>query len=1106
MYHIRNLVHCIFEYIAFLLCRLLFGIRTVRSMGRFADKVSRIISASILLYYKSGGRCLTRGQIRMARDFNLTGTATVPDDVQIAREALYVAPPGHPDRAMRLDILAFHLGERYVRVGATADFEEAREHAQETVKLITPDDSNRAKYLHTLAVILVYGYQASGTIGDLEEAIRLTQDSVISASNVPGIHAKSLSHLALCYYHRFKHLHLVNDIDEAIRFARAAIDQHPAANHQVLRSHCNLADLLFHRYFFNKELTTLNEALSAGNRAIEGGPDGHVYYAVQLRRLGQLYHERYQMEGKIQDIDLAAQILQDALEQTQTTHPDHSSAQYYFGLVFLDRFRRTGRSEDLEAALQTTSSALYGTPHGHEEKPARTASLGAVYHEQFHRSGKVQVLETAIQLYQTSVKICPHSHLQRAQYLHNLGKGHMDWYKSQKTTSNLEIAIRLVEEAARLTLANDIFYSSRMETLGHLHKEMFFATRSNVDLNKAFEMYRKAAEGTPTNHPDRAHRLRLLGLEHRDRYKEKGSTDDFDKTIELFQDALRSSSSIVRDRIAAGKDLVTILAEAHTWESAAEAACAVSDLISLLTSFPLKGEDKRFLVSDFAGFASDAAAIALNARRSPVEAIQLLELVRGVIAGSLAGLNCDLWSLNHSHPELAARFISLRDKVDLRSKPGLIQRPSRSEYSRPSQPMSTRETRATQSYGAAQDLERIISEIRSCPGFQDFQRPVTELAIKKAATCGPIVVINISDYRCDAIIIQEHSVQVMPLLALKKVDIEDKVRASELGNLRTLQWLWYTIVGPVLDALAFKPMGPSTTEWPHMWWMPTDQLCQFPLHAAGVYATHQSTNRITESAMDRVISSYSSSTKLMLQHRANNISESFESNKAVLIAMENTLGKARLPFAKLEIAQIQTLCESMKLEIVQTCSLREQLMSDLMESCKIFHFAGHGHADPSDAFDSHLCIGDEHLMERLTVADLWKLNLGARPPLLAYLSACSTGRTHDGRSVEERLDLINAFQVAGFRNVIGTLWEVRDEDCVDIARMTYECMGEKQLTDASVSQGLHHATREMRNRWLRDLPIPKGRLQRDAKLDTSDVGIIQQTANLPWVSYVHYGG
>src|SRR5204862_4726976 len=131
---------------------------------------------------------------------------------------------------------------------------------------------------------------------------------------------------------------------------------------------------------------------------------------------------------------------------------------------------------------------------------------------------------------------------------------------------------------------------------------------------------------------------------------------------------------------------------------------------------------------------------------------------------------------------------------------------------------------------------------------------------------------------------------------------------------------------------------------------------------------------------------------------------------------------------------------------------------DHLPNCKIFHFAGHGLTDNVDP--SHSCLLLEE-NDRLTVAILLEMNLRERSPFLAYLSACGTGQIKDERFVDESIHLISACQLAGFRHVIGTLWEVNDEACVDISRSVDEEVRRRSIADESVGGGPHIATSEL---------------------------------------------
>ncbi|KAK2051308.1 hypothetical protein LY76DRAFT_528824, partial [Colletotrichum caudatum] len=116
-----------------------------------------------------------------------------------------------------------------------------------------------------------------------------------------------------------------------------------------------------------------------------------------------------------------------------------------------------------------------------------------------------------------------------------------------------------------------------------------------------------------------------------------------------------------------------------------------------------------------------------------------------------------------------------------------------------------------------------------------------------------------------------------------------------------------------------------------------------------------------------------------------------------------------------------------------------------------------------------------------------------------------TGRVQDKDSTDESIHLTSAFQLAGFRHVIGTLWEVDDELCVEMARLTYEFLGTNGVSDESVSMGLHYATKTLRDRWVtRQTGIETTDSNREEKRDLVLHVDAKQERPL-WVPYVHFG-
>lgn len=636
-----------------------------------------------------------------------------------------------------------------------------------------------------------------------------------------------------------------------------------------------------------------------------------------------------------------------------------------------------------------------------------------------------------------------------------------------------------------------------------------------ADLEEALQIARQAVNATPEGHPDRAERLKQLGAGLIKRFRRTRAVADLKEAIVHFQSALCQANAPTTTRIQAGHAALLGCTITSDWQRAYEVSNTAVPLIPKVTLRSLENSDKQHVLRQFVGLASDAAAVALQAGKGALVALRFLEQGRGVLATSLQDMRTDILSLRERHPELAARFVRLRDELDL---PLTRDFPIQDAKYQPPQPVQ-----ASKRYDAGNELDKLVLEIRERPGFEDFLTSPGEGEMRAAARFGPIIVINVSKYRCDAILIEEHRVRFLTLPCLHKKDIE-KMQRGDLGTLTVLEWLWDVAAKPILDTLGFT-QPPTHHDWPRIWWIPTGPLIKFPLHAAGHH-----TGRSAETVMDRVISSYSPSVKTITHGRRGRVTSS-TSGQALLVAMQDTPEYSRLPFAAEEVDMLRGLCRAMALDPIEPRRCKQDVTSHLL-NCKIFHFAGHGYTDPGDPSQSHLLLEDWK-SDPLTVGTLLDTNLRERSPFLAYLSACGTGQIKDEKVVDESIHLISAFQLAGFRHVIGTLWEVNDESCVAMSRVTYEEIRNGGMTDESVCRGLHRAARELRQRWLteskmtghdrralRDVAIAEvennleamsvddrggqggGRLPRDVVCDDDDDEGIRP---LHWVPYVHFG-
>uniref|UniRef100_UPI001F48A3CB CHAT domain-containing protein n=1 Tax=Streptomyces venezuelae TaxID=54571 RepID=UPI001F48A3CB len=338
---------------------------------------------------------------------------------------------------------------------------------------------------------------------------------------------------------------------------------------------------------------------------------------------------------------------------------------------------------------------------------------------------------------------------------------------------------------------------------------------------------------------------------------------------------------------------------------------------------------------------------------------------------------------------------------------------------------------------------------------------------------GPVVLVNVSRFRCDALVITAEGLLVVPLPRLTLREVVDRTVAF-LGALERLQagdggdlmvgpaaedeldghlgWLWDGVTGPVLDALGIT--GPSADgRPPRVWWIPTGPLAFLPLHAAGHH--REATGR---TVLDRTVPSYAPTVRALAAARRRTAASvpSF-----LVVAVPEAPGAPPLPGAAGEGAAVAGALPGARL-LAGEAATRDAVVSALADHTWL-HFCGHGTSEPLTAVGSRLLVHD-HLDHPLTVAGISRLDLSGAD--LAYLSACGTARS--GFTVmDEGLHLAGGLQLAGFRHVVGTLWEIEDTLSVRIAEQVYEGLGAPRPVADRAPYAVREAVRGIRDRYPR---------------------------------------
>jgi CHAT domain-containing protein len=145
---------------------------------------------------------------------------------------------------------------------------------------------------------------------------------------------------------------------------------------------------------------------------------------------------------------------------------------------------------------------------------------------------------------------------------------------------------------------------------------------------------------------------------------------------------------------------------------------------------------------------------------------------------------------------------------------------------------------------------------------------------------------------------------------------------------------------------------------------------------------------------------------------------------ALVVADPATSLHPRLAQSREEAEQVAALYGATLLS--GDTATRAQFVKNVEQS-GLIHFAGHAESGSNAAFGVLLFAGDQD--GALTESDIAHLHLARQP--LVVLAACGTFRG-DAMHVAGMPSLARAFLIAGARGVVGTLWEVDDDDASQI--------------------------------------------------------------------------
>ncbi|MGW4690030.1 CHAT domain-containing protein [Streptomyces sp. NPDC004244] len=356
-------------------------------------------------------------------------------------------------------------------------------------------------------------------------------------------------------------------------------------------------------------------------------------------------------------------------------------------------------------------------------------------------------------------------------------------------------------------------------------------------------------------------------------------------------------------------------------------------------------------------------------------------------------------------------------------------------------------------------------------------RAATAELVRDWAVDGPAVVVNLSRFRSDALVVSAAGLRVVPLPGLvfdeavdllaehleALLDVVPVSSAAERDHKAAalLAWAWDVIAEPVLTALGFGV--PADGEpLPRIWWCPTGLLCFVPLHAAG---HHDGTGAPGASVLDRAVSSYTP-TLGQLAGEAPSVPLPAAGRPRLLIA--EVRQAEGLPVLSKSLSETRRLAElfpgALHTSLSEDTATGPQVLAELNQHPYVL-FTCHGRQELDDPAQGGLVLHDG----LLSVARLIE---GARPGRLAMLAACQTA-TGGLVNADEAISLASALRFGGWQDVVGSLWAARDDAVALVSEAVFEAVAALPDGDGPagdpVARALHAAVRLQRDQAAGDL-------------------------------------
>ena len=557
-------------------------------------------------------------------------------------------------------------------------------------------------------------------------------------------------------------------------------------------------------------------------------------------------------------------------------------------------------------------------------------------------------------------------------------------------------------------------------------------------------------------------------------------TGDLDEIMRLFPIAATDTCARIPDRFAVSCQWASFARHTQHPSTSTAYESAISLIQDSLAFAPTleiqhfrlvsKRTDDETLPLDYASYQVELGQLE--------QAVETLERGRGLLWSEMRGLRMSIDQLRLVNLPMAERFAAINKELEAlttSSSAGIWPNEGQVNSDELMDPFGRL---VIKQRTLVTERDSLISQIQSIPGFETFLMTPSFDSLRSAADRGPVIIINHSGWRSDIIILLRDSPpSLIPtadnfyerakhlkdrLLSARNHGLEsgayDDALSSVLENL-------YDLVGrPVIQRLHEL----NIPEQSRIWFCPTSVFCSLPLHAMGPI---RSEGPVKFYFSDLYIPSYTPTLSALMESRKLR-AQPLDRPSMLLVIQPD----AKMPKALPEMRVIQSVGLSTTTLIWETATPSAVL--EHLRDYPFVHVSCHGNLETGKPFDAFFKLYEG---ARLTLLDIVRSRLPTGE--FAFLSACHTAELTDESVTDEGLHLAGAVQYCGFRSVVGTMWEMADDDGPGLAWNFYRSV----FSNRWLGMAYYERTAEA----LRDA-VKELRRKRNVTLER-------------WVNFVHYG-